>query len=41
MKKKKRKKERKPGMVAQAYNLSYLGSRDQEDHSLKPALEKS
>jgi hypothetical protein len=24
-------------MVAQAYNPSYLGGRDQEDHGLKPA----
>jgi hypothetical protein len=27
----------KPGVVAHAYNPSYSGGRDQEDHSWKPA----
>jgi hypothetical protein len=30
-----------PGAVAQAYNLSYSGSRNQKNHSLKPARAKS
>jgi hypothetical protein len=31
----------KPGTVVHAYNVSYLGGRDQEDHSLRPAWAKS
>jgi hypothetical protein len=30
----------KPGAEAQAYNSSYFGGRDQEDHGRRPALAK-
>jgi hypothetical protein len=29
------------GMVVQVYNLSYSGSRDLEDYSLRPVMEKT
>jgi hypothetical protein len=37
MKKKKKKESLYPGLVAQAYNPSYLGGGDQEDHSSRPS----
>jgi hypothetical protein len=39
--KRKRKKEHAQAPMAHAYNLSYLGGRDQEDHSSKPAQANS
>jgi hypothetical protein len=33
--------KKKPGTVAHAYKLSYLGARDEEDCGLKPAWAKS